>query len=411
MERYDVIIIGGGHGGAGVVNVLRQSKFDGCALLISDEPHLPYHRPPLSKAWLLDSMQEKQLLLFPESLYERANCTLNLGVGAKSVDPNAKTVTLCDGSMVGYENLVLSTGGTARRLPLEGGDHPNIVTLRNRADSDALKTRLMATKKLVVVGGGYIGLEVAASARKLGVDVTVLEAAPRLLARVTSPECSQFYADIHRAEGVDIRTNVALSHFAAGEKGHVAVHIADEVLDADLVVLGVGLSPDLSFANALGLEVDNGIKVDAYCQTSQAGIYAIGDNVSAPIPLYGGARMRIESVQNAADQAKTVVSHIMGDPAPYDPLPWFWSDQFDLKLKSAGIARDYDSIITRKGTDPRAVSFCYLKDGKLIAVDCINQSADFVGGQKLIRAACTIDPKQLAKADIALKTLLPKTGP
>ncbi len=409
-DACDVLIVGGGHAGANVVAALRQMKFTGSSLLVSDEGFLPYHRPPLSKGWLTGSMQEKQLPLFPESLYDRAGCTLRLSTRITEIDRTRKYVRTTDGDALHYNKLVLATGGTARRLPIPGADDPRIGVLRTRADSEALRARLVPGQHLVVIGGGYIGLEVAASARKLGCAVTLLEAEARVLARVTCAEASAFYQQVHHKEGVDILTSAAATAFTPGDTG-LAVHTTVGDLTADSVLVGVGLVPDILLAAAAGLCPDGDMVVDAYCRTPDPDIYAIGDMVKAPIPLYGGAVLRVESVQNAVDQARTVAAHITGTPVVYDPVPWFWSDQYDLKLKIAGLSHDHDSVVVRGDPAARAVSFCYLKDGRLVAVDAVNRAADFVAGQKLIRQDTAIDPGALADANIALKTLLSQGQP
>jgi 3-phenylpropionate/trans-cinnamate dioxygenase ferredoxin reductase subunit len=403
--HFDIIIIGGGHAGANLVSQLRRKKDEDTTIaLFSDETHLPYHKPPLSKGWLKGEMQEKQLLLFPETLYANANCTLKLGEKITGLEPNNKTVTGEQGSY-SYGSLVLATGGSARTLPIAGSDDPDIHVLRTRDHSEALKAKMTEGKKLVVIGGGYIGLEAAASARALGLEVTLLEAAPRVLARVTSPEVSAFYENVHKSEGVELLTDTNLKAFERTEDGLFAVTDAGQI-KADIILVGIGLVPELGLAESARVETDNGILVDDHCQTSVKDIYAIGDNVTAPIPLYGNALMRIESVQNAVDQAATVASNLTGENAVYDPLPWFWSDQYDLKLKTAGINTGHDQVIARGNADDRAISFGYFKDGKLIAIDTINRAADFVAGQRLIKSGNRIDFEKFIDVETPLKSLL-----
>lgn len=403
-----VVIVGGGYGGGELAVRLRQSGFAGPVTLIGAEPSLPYHRPPLSKAYLAGEMAEDALLIRPQGAYDKAQVTVRTGLRVLSVDRAARSLALSDGASLGYSHLVLATGGEARRLACPGAGLQHVYTLRSRADVAALRPHIAAGTRLVIVGGGYIGLEVAAVARKHGLEVTVLEAAPRLLARVAGPELAGFFTDVHRAAGVAIETGanvVALEPDAAEPDRVGAVVLADgRRFAADLVLAGIGLIPSVELAQQAGLKVDNGIWVDEHCATEDPAVFAVGDVANHFCPPLG-RRVRIESVPNALEQARVAAASIAGTPAPYAAMPWFWSDQYDLKLQTVGLADGYDQAVLRGEYAARNFVIFYLKAGRVIAADAVNRAADFMVAKKLVTANAAPDPAQLADAAVPLKSL------
>lgn len=390
-----LVIIGGGHAAAQVATSLRQHKFDGQAVLVSDEPTVSYQRPPLSKAYLSGDISAERLPIIREQAYESAGITLKLGLHADSIDRNAKTVTLADGDTLPYDKLILATGGRARRLSCPGAELAGIHYIRTMADTDAMRGEFENAEKLVVIGGGYIGLEIAAVARKTGKAVSVLEATDRILGRVVAPDVSAFYTDLHTAEGVEIHTNKLVTSIEGTDRANAVCTEDGSRYEADMVVVGIGLIPNAELASEAGLDTTPlGIQVNSHCQTNDPDIYAVGDVSWFHHPFYD-RDMRIESVQNAVDQAKVAVDHIMGSDTDYDSLPWFWSDQYGLKLQIAGLSQGYDTLVTRGNAAERSVAFFYLKDGKMIAADCIGRIAEFMNAKKLIAAQTPVTADQL----------------
>jgi 3-phenylpropionate/trans-cinnamate dioxygenase ferredoxin reductase component len=391
-----IVIIGGGHAAAQVVTSLRQKKFDGEVTLVSDENIVPYQRPPLSKAYLSGDMAPERLPILRETAYEKAGVVLKLGTHAEAIDRAAKTLRLQGGEHLAYDKLIIATGGRARRLNCPGADLPGIHYIRTVADTDALRPQFEEAGRIVIIGGGYIGLEIASVARKAGKKVIVLEAEDRILARVVAPEVSEFYAGLHRAEGVRIHTNQMVT--AIEGQGHVEGVLTKDGtrFAADLVIAGIGLIANSDLAADARLEIaPMGITVNHYAQTSDPDIYAIGD-VSWHRNAFYGRELRLESVQNAVDQAKTAVNHIVGEGEAYDSLPWFWSDQYGLKLQIAGLSAGYGSLVMRGNPEARSVAYFYLKDGQLIAADCVGRIAEFMNAKKLILARVPIDAALLA---------------
>lgn len=408
MNEAGVVIVGGGYGGGELAVRLRQSGYQGPITLIGAEDVLPYHRPPLSKAYLAGEMAEEALLIRPQAAYEKAQVTVRLGLRVTAIDRAGHTVSLSDGTALPYAHLVLATGGTARPLPCPGGDLGRVFTLRSRADVGALKPHFAAGARLVIVGGGYIGLEVAAVARKHGLEVTVLEAAPRLLARVAGPELAGFFADVHSAAGVTIETGanvVALAPHADDPSRVGEVVLADgRRFAADFVLAGIGLIPAVELARDAGLHVDNGIWVDENCHTEDPLIYAIGDVANHLCPPLG-RRVRIESVPNALEQARVAAAAIAGNPAPYAAMPWFWSDQYDLKLQSVGLSEGHDQVVQRGDMAARNFVLFYLREGRVIAADAVNRQADFMMAKKLVANRTAAAADALADGAVPLKTL------
>ncbi|WP_153771336.1 FAD-dependent oxidoreductase [Labrenzia sp. CE80] len=378
-----VVIIGAGQAGAQVAQSLRQGGFEGLIRLIGDEVTPPYQRPPLSKKYLLGEIGSEALLLRPPAFYTTQNIDLIPGTSVSSIDCGTQRLSLENGDTIGYDKLVIATGTRARHAPIPGADLAGVVTLRTIADVDAIREKLMAGQKIAIVGAGYIGLEVAAVANQLGKDVTVIEAQDRPMKRVVSPFISEFYSALHREKGVELRLGTGVEAIV-GEDTVTGVKVAGgEVVPADLVLVAIGAEPNDDLASTAGLETDNGIIVDGAGLTSDDKIYAAGDCTRFYSNRYGRS-VRMESVQNAIDQAKIVAQSILGEDVDYDPLPWFWSDQYDIKLQIAGLSDGYDE--TRTVGEPKDNKFyvAYLKEGRLIAVDSINSPRSHMLSRRVI---------------------------
>ncbi|BFM14642.1 FAD-dependent oxidoreductase [Maricurvus nonylphenolicus] len=405
MAEQTCIIIGASHAAAQLAPSLRQQGWEGRIIVIGDEPYAPYHRPPLSKAFLSGEKDVDGLLIRPAAIYEKNNIEFKLGARVEHIDRAHKTVTLQSGEVLNYDKLALCTGSRVRKVTLPGTDLSGVHYLRDIGDVEGIKQHVAEGKKAVIVGGGYIGLETASVLNKLGMDVTVLEMAPRVLARVTAPELSEFYTRVHTDEGVTIKTGIAVSGLEGN--GHVEkVLCADgSHFDADLVVIGVGIIPNVELAEAAGLEVDNGIIVDEFARTSDPDIVAAGDVSNHPNKYYN-RRLRLESVPNATDQAKSAAASICGKDVEYNSLPWFWSDQYDLKLQIAGLSQGYDQVVIRGDRNSRSFAAFYLQEGKLISADCVNRPQEFMISKRLIAEQIPVDAEKLADESIAPKELL-----
>lgn len=404
---FDVLIVGAGHGGAQAAIALRQRKFAGTIGLLGDEPELPYERPPLSKEYLAGDKAFDRILIRPAAFWVEREVTLLPGHRVASVDSSAHTVTITDGSTIGYRTLIWATGGAPRRLTCAGHDLRGVHGVRTRADVDQIMRELPAVERAIVVGGGYIGLEAAAVLTKLGKHVTVLEAAPRVLARVAGEPLSHFYEAEHRAHGVDLRTGVSVESIVGKDGAACGVRLADgTILPGELVIVGIGIIPAVAPLLAAGADGGNGVNVDALCRTSLPDIFAIGDCAAHPNPYADGAVIRLESVQNANDQATTVAKLLTGEETPYDAVPWFWSNQYDLKLQTVGLSIGYDAVVLRGDAATRTFSAIYLKHGHVIALDCVNATRDYVQGRALVMAGAVVDPARLADTAIPLKEML-----
>jgi 3-phenylpropionate/trans-cinnamate dioxygenase ferredoxin reductase subunit len=405
--HFDIVIVGAGHGGAQVAVMLRTQKFEGSIAIIGDEPELPYERPPLSKEYFAGEKEFERIQLRPAKYWDERDVTMLLGKRVMTVDPAAHSVTTDDGATITYGKLVWATGGSPRMLPIPGGDLPGVQGVRTRADADAMKAASETARQIVVIGGGYIGLEAAAVLRKAGKKVVLLEALDRVLARVAGEQLSRFYEREHRDHGVDLRLGVGVEAIE-GDDHVTGVRLADgKVIPADLVIVGIGIVPAVQPLIAAGAEGGNGVQVDALCKTSLPDIYAIGDCAAHANHFAEGAVIRLESVQNANDQANVVAKGICGDEAPYHAIPWFWSNQYDLKLQTAGLSTGHDNAVLRGDPATRSFSVVYLKQGRVIAIDCVNATKDYVQGRMIVTAGVRATADQLADAETPLKTLLP----
>ena len=397
-----IVIVGGGQAGASLAFKLRALGHDGPVTLVGEEPEPPYQRPPLSKAYLLGEMARERLYLRPETAYAEKDITLRTGARVSAIDTGARTVSL-GGETLGYDHLALTTGSRPRRLPAAiGGDLGGVYTVRTLADIDTMASEFREGARLLIVGGGYIGLEAAAVAAKRGLDVTLVEAADRILQRVAAPQTSDWFRALHRAHGVDIREGVGLARLTGEGRVSGAELSNGEALAVDFVIVGVGIAPETALAEAAGIVCDNGISVDAYGRTSAPGVWAAGDCAAFEYRNLG--RIRLESVQNAIDQSETVAANIAGQEQPYDPSPWFWSDQYDVKLQIAGLSAGYDRLVVREGGGAR--SHWYYEGDTLRALDAMNDSRAYMVGKRLIEAGKSPDPAVIADASADLKPLL-----
>jgi 3-phenylpropionate/trans-cinnamate dioxygenase ferredoxin reductase subunit len=399
-----VVVVGAGQAGSSLVAKLRNSGFDGRVTLIGAEPVPPYQRPPLSKAYLLGDMALDRLFLRPESFYAEHQIDLRLNTRVTGIDRTAQTITLND-EVMPYDHLVLATGSDPRRLPASiGGALDGVFVVRDLADVDAMAPHVVAGKRALIVGGGYIGLEAAAVAAKRGLEVTLVEMADRILQRVAAPETSDYFRALHQGHGVTIREGIGLDRLLG--EGHVTgARLSDGTeLAVDLVIVGVGIAPATALAEAAGLEIDNGIKVDAQGHTSDPAIWAAGDCASFP---WKGRRIRLESVPNAIDQAECVAENIMGAGKDYVAKPWFWSDQYDVKLQIAGLNAGYDQTVVRPGDKPGSQSVWYFRGDELLAVDAMNDPRAYMIGKRLIEAGQSPAPAAVGDPETPLKSLLP----
>ena len=398
-----VVIVGAGHAGGSVAAFLRQYGFPGPITLMGDEPIGPYQRPPLSKAWLKGEADADSLMLKPDSFYGEQGVTLRTSTRVDQLDRAGKALVLSSGERIAYDKLVLATGARARRLPVEGVDLAGVLELRTAADADALKAALGLGKRLAVVGGGYVGLEAAASARTLGAEVVIIERESRVLARVACPLLSTFFQDYHAARGVQLVVGAGLARFE-GESGRIAAVILDDGrrLPCDAALVGVGAVPNEELARAAGLPCDNGVVVDEGAQTEDPDIFAVGDVTWRPLPRYG-RNHRLESVPNALEQAKQAAAAIAGRPAPPHETPWFWSDQYDLKLQIAGLSFGCEDLVVRG--DPATAKFAvfHLRGDVIDAVEAVNAAPEFMMGKKLIESRRPVDRTKLADPAVSMK--------
>jgi 3-phenylpropionate/trans-cinnamate dioxygenase ferredoxin reductase component len=399
---YDVVIVGAGHGGAQAAIALRQHKFGGSIAVIGDEPELPYERPPLSKEYISGNKTFDRILIRPASFWQERGVAMLLTRRVTVVEPEAHHVITGDGETIGYGQLIWATGGAPRRLRCAGSRLEGVHTIRTRADADRMMHELPDVTQAVVIGGGYIGLEAAAVLAQFGKKVVLLEALDRVLARVAGGVLSRFYEAEHRAHGVDVQLGVAVESIEGGTKV-TGVRLKDnEVIPADIVIVGIGIVPAVEPLIAAGAEGRNGVEVDAQCRTSLPDIFAIGDCALHANKFANGMPIRLESVQNANDQATLVAKTIMGQHVSYDAVPWFWSNQYDLKLQTVGLSTGHDATVIRGDPATRSFSVIYLREGRTIALDCVNATRDYVQGRKLVANCLSAHPTKLADVSTPL---------
>ena len=398
-----IVIIGAGHAAGQAAASLRQEKYDGPITIIGDEPHVPYQRPPLSKQYLSGEQGIERVYLRSEKFYADKDITLKLGVTATVIDRDDKTVGLDNGETLEYDKLVISTGSRPRILNIEGSTLDGIHYLRTIADVDAIRAEMTAGRNLVIVGGGYIGLEVASVGVTHGLNVHVLEMESRILQRVTTPEMSHFYHNLHQSRGVHLHTDTAVTGFSGTSRVEKVICGGDVEFDADLVIVGIGIIANTELAEAAGLECDNGIIVDDHCRTSDPDVYAAGDCTNHPNALLN-RRLRLESVPNAMEQARTCAANMLGGDKTYASIPWFWSDQYELKLQMVGFSSDGDEHIVRGDIEENKFAVFYLNNGKVVAADAVNSPKEFMVCKQLIGKQ--VDPALLANPQTDLKELL-----
>ena len=401
MER--VVIIGAGQAGCQAVATLRAEGFAGAIAMVGDEPYAPYQRPPLSKTYLMGTMERDRLFLKPDAFYAQADCQTIYGVPAVSINRDARQVSLADGRVLGYDKLLVATGTRVRKIAVPGADLAGLHYLRSIADVDALRPAFKSARTLVVVGGGYIGLEVAAVARKYDLSVTVIEALDRVMARAVSKPVSEFYEKTHREAGVVFHMNTAVEAFEGAQR-LTGVRAGGRVFAADIALVGIGVVPNAEIARDAGLECEDGIRVDKFCTTNDPAIFAAGDCTRH----HGrnGDLIRLESVQNAIDQAKHAALAMVGKPTAYSEVPWFWSDQYDLKLQIAGLAKPGDGIVLRGDPSQRKFAVFHLREGAVAAVEAVNAAPEYMIGRKLIAEAAHVAPERLADATVPMKNIV-----
>ena len=397
-----IVIIGAGQAAGQAAASLRQGKYEGSITILGNETQPPYQRPPLSKQYLSGELGMDRVMVRPEKFYADQDIALHTGTRVESVDRSAKTVTTSSGDSYEYDKLLIATGSRPRILTIPGSDLSGIHYLRTIDDVDSIREAMQTAKKICIVGGGYIGLEVAAVAVTSGLQVTVLEMEDRILQRVTTPEMSEYYHELHAGRGVNIRVNTGVSGFQ-GEDHVSTVLCGDEKMDADLVIVGIGIIPNIELAEAAGLDCNNGITADDHCRTSDPHIYAAGDCTNHPNPIMG-RRLRLESVPNAMEQARVSASNMLGADKVYASIPWFWSDQYDLKLQMVGFSADGDTSVQRGDKATNQFAVFYLKDGKVVSVDAVNSPREFMVCKQLYGKA--VDPAALSDTNVELKTLL-----
>lgn len=411
-HQSGIVILGAGQAGAQVASELRKLGYQGRLTLVGDESHVPYRRPPLSKGYLGGGLSPRELYVTPPEKLQQADIEFIGNLSAEHIDREHKEVILADGRRLPYHKLAITTGSRPRPLTLDGADRPNVFMLRNITDIERIRQLAVPGARMVIIGGGFIGLEIAAAAIQLGLRVTLLEALPRILARVTMPGVSTFFEQAHREAGVDLRIGAQVTALVGEERVNEAHLSTGDPIPADLVVAGIGVIPNTELAASAGLVVDNGILVDEYAQTSDPDIVAAGDCTNHP-SKYLGRRIRLESVPNAMEQARVAAGTLLGKRIPYHSTPWFWSEQYDLKLQMVGISVGFDDFVVRG--DPtdlskRSFTVFYFKDGRLLAVDAVNRSQEFMLAKKLVADGARLDRDALADESISLKELLDGAG-
>jgi 3-phenylpropionate/trans-cinnamate dioxygenase ferredoxin reductase subunit len=401
-----ILIVGAGQAAIQALDTLRRKGFSGQLTLVGEEPWLPYQRPPLSKKFLSGGMERDKLLIRPQAFYEEHRVQTHLGRRAVEIDRRAQSIRLDDGTTIGYDALLLATGSTPRHIPIPGATLAGVHLLRNIADVERIRSDLAVSRNLVIIGAGYIGLEVAATARAMGLSVTLLEQTDRVLSRVTAPQVSSFYEAEHTKQGVLVICGTQVSALE-GSQGRVRRVVCEDgsAHEAEVVLVGIGVGPRDDLAQSAGLDCLNGIVVDQHCRTSDPNIYAAGDCTSHP-SIHYGRHVRLESVDNAFEQASSAALNLLGTPTPHNKVPWFWSDQYDLKMIIVGLSQGYDEAVTRGSPASRSFSVCYLRDGELIAVDTVNSPKDQMAARKLVAARARPDRAKLTEPSHPLKDCL-----
>ena len=407
MERqYDVLIVGGGHGGAAAAMALRHRGFGGSIAIVGEEPDLPFDRPPLSKDYLAGDKPFERMVFRSAASWAERRVTLLLGPKVEAIEAAARKARTSGGSRIGFSRLIWAAGGRAKRIGCPGGNLRGVHSIRSRADVDRIIAELPEVRQVAVVGGGYIGLEAAAVLTKLGKHVILLEAQDRVLSRVAGEPVSRFYEAEHRARGVEVRLRASVDSFVDQEGRVAAVRLGcGELLPAQMVIVAIGIEPVDEPLIAAGAEASNGIRIDGQCRTSLADIYAIGDCAEHRNHFVGGAWVRLESVQNATDQAAVAAASICGGSDDYAALPWFWSNQYDLRLQTVGLSQGHDELVMRGDPGTRSFSVVYLRGGAVVALDCVNATRDYVQGRALIAGAARPDRQALADPSVPIKTL------
>ncbi|MGB7369620.1 NAD(P)/FAD-dependent oxidoreductase [Erythrobacter sp.] len=408
-NHADVVIVGTGHGGAQAAISLRQQGHEGPIMLIGRDAVHPYERPPLSKEYLSGEKSFERIMIRPETFWADKGIDVRLGKAVSAIDPQAHTLTLSDDTTIGYRKLIWAGGGDPRRLGVPGASLKGVFHVRDKRDADAMMMALQTgARRAVVIGGGYIGLEAAAALRKQGCEVAVVETLDRVLARVAGTDLSRFFEDEHRRQGVDVRLSQTIGAILGEDGAVTGVELeGGETIACDMVVVGIGIVPAVAPLIAAGAAGSNGVDVDVYCRTTLDDVYAIGDCAAHANPFADSAVIRLESVQNAHDMANTAARAIVGDKQPYYALPWFWSNQYDIKLQTAGLNIGYDATVLRGDPETRRFTVAYLKEGRPIAFDCVNAMKDYVQGRKLLeREVERIDPELLADTDVPLKEMV-----
>lgn len=405
-KKSDVVIVGAGHAGAACASALRKLNFPGSILVIGAEAELPYERPPLSKAYLAEEKNFEDLLIHPGSLWAERNIDFMLNATVSKVDSEQHCVVTEAGDAVHYTTLVWATGGAPRRLRCQGSDLKGVHSIRTRIDTDGIKAEMAHAEHAVIIGGGYIGLEAAAALSTLGKQVTLIEALDRVLARVAGADLAHFYESEHRAHGVDIRLSAAVESIEGQERVTGVLLSNGELIKADIVIVGIGIIPATHALTEAGAAGENGVLVDSHCRTNLPDVLAIGDCALHANPFAEGQLLRVESVQNANDQAAIAAKTICGDLVEYRKIPWFWSDQYDLKLQTIGLSVGFDDTVLRGDPALRSFSVIYLRNGKVIALDCVNAVKDYVQGKKLVMEGACIAPEVLSNSAIHLKEML-----
>lgn len=407
QPHYDAVIVGAGHAGAQAAIALRKHGFAGSVVIIGREPEAPYERPPLSKDYLSGDKAFDRMQIGAALSWIQRDIDLVLGTSITTIAPDTRELTMSHGGKVSYGVLIWAAGGEPRRLPVPGADFLNVIPIRTRAHSDQILRAIeQGARKVVVIGGGFIGLEAAATLRKLDCQVTLVEALPRLLARVSGDDLSLFFEEEHRSHGVDVRLNAQVTAIEGKDGSATCVTLGDgEILACDLIIVGIGIQPEIGPLVAAGAAASNGVEVDAFCQTSIAGIYAIGDCAAHRNEFAADELIRLECVQNANGMANVAAKHICGQPEPYHEVPWFWSNQYDLKMQSVGLCTGHDAAIVRGEPRSRSFSVIYLRKGRVVALDCINSMKDYVQGRKLVEGRVEANPAILADTQRPLSRL------